>query len=111
METEVEDVGRVGTATAGVEGTPTGVESIVGSVDTARYMYHNYKCHTYTEAEPRTPELSADMLPLSHPYGGEQIALKQHGSHCFPNTNMYHFFMFFFLCRLWPNVQTLAGLH
>ena len=55
------------------------------------YMYHNYKCHTYTGAEPRTPELSADMLPLSHPYGGEQIALKQHGSHCFQNTNMYHF--------------------
>ena len=35
VETEVEDVGGVGTATAGVEGTPTGVESIGGIVGTA----------------------------------------------------------------------------
>ena len=36
--------------------------------------------HTYIGVEPWTPELSADMLPLSHPYGGEQIAPKHHGS-------------------------------
>ena len=35
VETEVEDVGGVGTATAGVEGTLTGVESIGGIVGTA----------------------------------------------------------------------------
>ena len=70
----------MGTATAGVEGTLTGVGSMGGSWVLPPYMYHTYKYHTYTGVEPRTPELSADMLPLSHPYGGEQIALKHHGS-------------------------------
>ena len=35
VETEVEYVGEVGNATAGVEGTLTGVESIGGIVGTA----------------------------------------------------------------------------
>ena len=94
METEVEDVRGVGTATAGVEGILPGVGSMGGSWVLPPYMYHTYKYHTYTGVEPRTPELSADMLPLSHPYGGEQIALKQHGSHIYVNIIISVFFCF-----------------
>ena len=80
VETEVEDVGGLGTATAGLEGTLTGVESIGGIVGTAIIHVLSLQSYTYIGTEPRTPELSAHMLPLSHPYGGEQMAPKQHAT-------------------------------